>query len=353
MQQFLQRLQNLQKKIASTEITVLSNPNDIAYFTGFLTLLPSEREAILLVTTSSVVLLHAAFSPVEKFEGIIYHPRCSSAYIVEQIKKLMESGRTKILIDPSTLFVEEYQPLLLIEVLEVASLQREIIWELRHVKDAAELEIMKQAASLTRQAYGHVEKLFAVGVTEKELAFEIEFFIKKQGGELGFPSIVAFGEHGSLPHHQPTDTALTQNTAVLIDLGAKVAGYSGDMTRTVWFGNTPDPEFLKIEKIVRDAYDVTFTLVQKKRDATAADFDLAARTLIDESGFGNEYIHTTGHGLGLDVHESPSIYKNNQTKILPNMVITIEPGIYLPGKFGYRYENTVLITSDSAVELTK
>ncbi len=350
--QFLNRINSLQKNITSTDIFLLSNPSDIAYFTGFSTLLPSEREAIVLVTNTTCLLLHAAFSPVEKVAGFEYYPRCSPSDITTKITDLSLAGKNKIWTDSQTLFVEEYLPLLSIKELEVVQMDRNTIWQLRHIKDDAEQQVSTLAAQLTNKAYQYVSQLFKVGVTEKELAFEIEFFIKKNNSELGFPSIVAFGEHASLPHHQPTDTKLSENTAILIDLGAKINGYSGDMTRTIWFGKNPDSEFLKVEKIIHSAYKNALETVQKKRDLTASELDLTVRTLIEESGYGKQFIHTTGHGLGLDVHESPSIYKTNDTKILPGMVITIEPGIYLPGKFGYRYENTILITADTAIELT-
>ena len=142
---------------------------------------------------------------------------------------------------------------------------------------------------------------------------------------------------------------------ILIDLGATVNGYHGDMSRTVWFGKKPSPEFLKVEEVVKAAYQEAVSALKNRQgqQILAKDLDQAARGVITQAGYGKNFIHTTGHGLGLDIHENLSLNWNNEQPILPQMVITIEPGIYLEGKFGYRYENMVVVNDDGAMELMR
>src|SRR6185369_4782244 len=127
-----------------------------------------------------------------------------------------------------------------------------------------------------------------------------------------FPTIVAFGAHATLPHHQPGATKLTSETSVLIDCGASVEGYNSDITRTVWFGKKTTPDYLKVKDIVDRAYQIGIECLQQRdlqnKTLTAKDIDVAVRGFISDAGYGNEYIHTTGHGIGLEVHEPPSVY---------------------------------------------
>lgn len=192
------------------------------------------------------------------------------------------------------------------------------------------------------------------GITEIEVKKRISnLFELNNILDLAFPIIVAFGPNSALPHHQPGEKILQNNMTVLIDIGAKVSDYCADMTRTIWFGKQKSERFIEIESIVLQAYkEVINKMDDRKTSIKANDLDNAARTYIVSKGYGNQFIHTTGHGLGLSIHEPPSISWSNQTNIEPNMIITIEPGIYLNDEFGYRYENTVLVTKDGTKELT-
>lgn len=350
---FLQRIHSLQKTLMPNQGMLISKAADVAYFTGFMTLVPEEREAFFLITPTSASMIYAAFSPIEKLTGITYQSQPSPKTLHNTVLTLQQAGMQELLIDSRNLFVHEYQSLSAIPDLKLTPFERQQIWQLRQIKDSAELQTITAAGKLTKEAYDAVTKLFADGITERELSYEIEAFIKKNGGELAFPIIVAFGPHSSLPHHQPTHTKLTQETAVLIDLGAKVDHYCADMTRTVWYGKNPAPDFTTIELTVLQAYKNALTQTQQKSIVlTAADIDQVARTTISDAGYGEQFIHTTGHGLGLEIHEQPSLYKNNTTPLAVGMALTIEPGIYLENRFGYRHENTVLLTSSEMIEVT-
>lgn len=230
------------------------------------------------------------------------------------------------------------------------------------VKVDTEIEALAHANHITHNAITFALSQLTAGMTEQDIQLLIEKNMREQGAfELAFPTIVAFGDHSALPHHQPSNRPLRGNDAVLIDCGAKWQHYCADVTRTVWFGNTPDPEFAKIENVVKNAYQkavvscklsvVSTVESQHAAPLQATSLDKTARDLITAAGYGQQFIHTTGHGVGLYIHEQPSLNLHNETVLKPGMVITIEPGIYLEGKFGYRFENSIALTENSAQEL--
>lgn len=359
---FYERISRLTQKIQPQQALLLSRPTDIAYFTGFEHLVPEERESFLLITPHQHLFCHTSFSPYSASSGIKTFPSSNLAHIKKRISEIHQKERIDtLLIDKKNLTIQEYETLTGLDFLEVAGLDRQLIWQLRTIKDRAEIETLTQAAEMTSQAMYFALDSLKAGMTEIGVREIIEQQLRELGStQPAFPTIVAFGANSALPHHQPTKKILENEMAVLIDMGATVNGYHGDMTRTVWFGDTPHPEFATIQKVVKDAYQAALSLFAAKKDQPgrelspikAKDLDTAARQLIKKAGFGNEFIHTTGHGLGLDLHETLSLNWSNSQPILPGMVITIEPGIYLEGKFGYRYENTVVVTQDGVKRIT-
>lgn len=349
------RIKQLSQFLNKDQAVLLSTPTDITYLTGFAHLVPEERESLLLITPSTNIFFHASFSPFESPSGVNSIKGCSLQKVAAEVKKLhQENDLGELLIDKSSLFVNEYESLEKLSFLEIAGFDRQHIWKLRTIKDKGELENLKKAAQITSRAIASTLKSLKVGMTEIQLKEIIETELKKAGSEKpSFPTIVAFGPNSALPHHQPTDTVLKPEMPILIDLGATVNDYHGDMSRTIWFGKKPAAEFLKIEKIVKAAYKAALDFLANRKDkqVLARELDQAARSTIKKAGYGKEFIHTTGHGLGLDIHENLSLNWNNIQPILPQMVITIEPGIYLENKFGYRHENMILVTKSGAKEL--
>jgi len=327
-------LATLQKTITAQTAVLIANPHHIQYLTGFESLAPGEREAFLLVQEHKTTLLYASFSPVEKLPEITYVPTCSIAAVLEQITTNMP-----LAVDMQTITAAEYIQLQQ-SAHTLSNWDEQTIWQLRMRKNEQELAMINEAVEITKQVLENALQTLQPGMSELDVRRSIDAQLFLAGADAtAFPSIVAFDEHSALPHHQPTDKTLANNTAVLIDCGAKVRGYCADMTRTIWFGTTPDPEFVKIKTVVEKAFAAAQTATKQKKP-TAKSIDDAARSVIVKSGYGPQFIHTTGHGLGLSIHEPPSLNTRSEQVLEPGMVFTIEPGIYLPGKFGVRWEET-------------
>jgi Xaa-Pro aminopeptidase len=352
-QEYVQRLTHLQKNLPAQTAWLLTSAYDIAYYTGFKCLVPEERDALLVVMPEYVGLMYATFSPIETPELITRLPGCSPAKVLEHLTGIREHHHlNELWIDPTTLLVSEYHQLEKLGV-SMKTGDKKMIWHQRMIKDEQELAAMRTAGRLAEQVMAEVVSSLKMGLSELEVQRQLDVRLRELGAEKeAFPTIVAFGASSALPHHQPTSAVLSKETPVLIDFGVIIDGYRSDMTRTVWFGEQPSQEFKKVEQIIMDAYQAAL-----RRAAvwpmTAADIDLAARQPITNAGYGQQFIHTTGHGIGLDIHEPPSVNWQNKLELKPGVIITIEPGIYLEGLFGYRYENTIELRQAGAVELTK
>lgn len=355
----LQKIQKvLTKDFGKLTALLLTNPSDITYFSQFKFLTPWQREAFLVIKPEEATLWHASFSPVTRLRSLTYQPTSAIHKLHQALAQEVGSGQVQnLVLDTTRLFADEYQKLQKISGLKLQNLDRKLIWSQRSHKDQTEQALMTKAAWITRKVMQDVRSQLKSGMSERDVRKLIDQALDNEGGEqVAFPTIVAFGKHTALPHHQPTHTKLTDNTPVLIDMGAALGGYRADMTRSFWFGSQPHPTFVKIEQTVRRAADTALELltksVQNQQPITAAQLDQAARRIINQAGWGPNFVHTTGHGLGLDIHEEPSINRNNSQSLRNNMAITIEPGIYLEGLFGYRHENTFLIKDDEVVNLT-
>ncbi|WP_068468675.1 M24 family metallopeptidase [Candidatus Protochlamydia phocaeensis] len=226
--------------------------------------------------------------------------------------------------------------------------------QMRLIKDEEEIRCLKQAAHLGYQGYEQVINLLRQGVKEAELAFELEFFWKKRGAQkLAFDSIIAFGVNSSMPHYRAGQTELQSGDHVLIDIGVVYQYYHSDMTRVSYFG-TPHPTIQTIYSIVEEAQQKAFDLCIP--GTPIGKLDEAARSFITSKGYGEHFTHSLGHGIGLDIHEPPTLRSQGpyaNSPLQPGMVITIEPGIYLPGIGGVRLEDTILITDKGYENLTR
>jgi Xaa-Pro aminopeptidase len=224
-----------------------------------------------------------------------------------------------------------------------------LIENLRLVKDAGEIEKIRASVLTNSNALDAALKQFKVGMKESELAAEIDYQNRKLGAEApAFDTIVAAGERAALPHAHPGGTAIGPGI-LLIDMGAFQAGYASDMTRMVHVG-PPAPKYKKAYRAVLEAQLAAIAAV--KPGATTNAVDRAARSTLTQHGLEREFIHSTGHGLGLEIHELPRIGRKDKTRLAEGMAITIEPGIYIEGWGGIRIEDTVLVTAKGCEILT-
>jgi Xaa-Pro aminopeptidase len=214
--------------------------------------------------------------------------------------------------------------------------------QIRMIKEQSEINSIKRAALIARNAFTKVYSLIKIGISEKELQIELDYQMLKHGAQKNaFETIVASGVNTSFPHHRPTDKKIEDGDFLMIDFGACVDGYNSDCTYTFLIGDRTDEE--------RDFYNALFYAQTFAREfvapnrTKAKDIDKRARDELAKYGLDKYFIHLTGHGVGLDIHELPNIDPSNDTLIVPNMVFTIEPGIYIPGKYGVRIEQTILV----------
>ncbi|HEX2979685.1 MAG TPA: Xaa-Pro peptidase family protein [Anaerolineaceae bacterium] len=222
---------------------------------------------------------------------------------------------------------------------------------LRLCKEPEEIEAMRQAAVVAQQALSATLPLVKVGMTERDLARELVLQLFRAGSdpEMPFAPIVASGPNSANPHAVPSDRKLTPGDLVIIDWGASVSGYFSDLTRTIGIGQV-DAKLAHIAQVVAQANAAGRAAGKPGLPAGAVDH--AARKVIDEAGFGQYFIHRTGHGLGMEAHEEPYMFGENQQVLKPGMVYTVEPGIYLPGVGGVRIEDDVAVTERASESLS-
>jgi Xaa-Pro aminopeptidase len=219
-----------------------------------------------------------------------------------------------------------------------------LVEKLRAVKDAGEIDKIRAAAQLADAALEEVLAGGLVGRTEQEIALEIEFAIRRRGAEgVSFRPIIASAEHGALPHAVPRDVAIAPDTLVVIDWGAQLDGYASDCTRTFATGDL-DPRDRAIYDVVLRAQEAA--LAALRPGPTGKEIDAIARAIIDDAGHAEHFGHGLGHGVGLEVHEGPRLSKQGSDVLAAGNIVTVEPGVYLPGAVGVRIEDLVAITPE-------
>ena len=212
--------------------------------------------------------------------------------------------------------------------------------ELRRVKDAEELATIAEASKLADAAWTWALERGLAGRPERDVARGTEARIRELGGDPSFPAIVAAGPNGALPHAEPGEREIGRGELVVFDMGAKLDGYCSDGTRTFATGD-PGEEASAVYEVVRQAQQAALEAI--RAGVKGEDIDTAARTLIDEAGYGERFGHALGHGVGLEVHEGPRLSQRSDDVLAPGEVVTVEPGVYLPGNLGVRIEYFVVV----------
>jgi len=226
-----------------------------------------------------------------------------------------------------------------------------LVESLRAVKEEEELACMERAAEMADAAFEHIVSVVHPGMKEKEVAWEIERFLRERGsGKLPFEIIVASGPNAALPHALPTERVIGSGEPVVLDFGARVGGYCSDFTRTLCLG-TQDGDFARVYDLVLGAQLTALATLEAGMSGTQA--DQLARTVIEQGGYGDAFGHGLGHGVGLDVHEAPRLGSNSADILCEGMTFTVEPGVYLVEWGGVRIEDTVVLQGGKPRRLTK
>ncbi|HPU00485.1 MAG TPA: Xaa-Pro peptidase family protein [Bacillota bacterium] len=341
----LKRLQEELKK-RSLDAILITHPANRFYISGF-----SGSNGVLLISAGEAFLF-TDFRYLEQAEKQSPHFKVCSwkGKLSEALQPYVSAAGWK-----SLAFEEEHVTYALhrelkeglaLELLPVKGL----VEELRAVKSEDEVEILRRGAAIMDQAFEFLLNLIKPGMTEKEVALELEYYLRRQGSEGSlFSYIVASGERGSLPHGIASDKPLRRGELVTVDFTGTFNSYATDMTRTIALGE-PGARAREIYEAVRLAQQEAREKIRP--GMTGVEADALARDLIKEAGFGEYFGHGLGHGLGLEVHEQPVLSPRSESTLVPGMVVTIEPGIYIPGWGGVRIEDMVLITSGGAESLT-
>ncbi|MGH2907202.1 MAG: M24 family metallopeptidase [Solirubrobacterales bacterium] len=341
-----QRLARLRAEIAEREFDQLlvTNLDNVRYLSGFTgtngTLLVGAADAFLLTDFRYVIQAGEQAPEFETVDGAS-EPR----------KALAERFAAKVGFDDADMRVQGFENLKkeLAEGVELVPASG-AVEQLRTVKDDGELDVIARAAAIADSIYATLAEGGLVGRSEKDVAWRIEWLARERGAEgISFPPIVAAGAHGALPHAEPRDRKIEPGELVVLDLGVVVGGYCSDCTRTFATGPIAG-EAKEVYEIVRDAQQAALEAIAIGADCKAV--DAAARDLITQAGYGEQFGHSTGHGVGVEVHELPTLSTRSETALAEHNVVTVEPGIYVDGEFGVRIEDLVVVADDGPRILT-
>ena len=341
------KLQWLRNKMSSLDLQglILTNPVNIRYLTNI------EAEGILLLTRKDNIYItdaryiEAVHSTLTLYDEIIvYDVHDVSKDDYENFFMFCENvgfEENDISYAKYKEYIRKYKIHNLVET-------EHIIEKQRMIKDEEEIKNIEKACEITDNCFSYILNYIKPGITEKQIANEIEEYYKQRTDGLSFDTIVASGENTSKPHAVPTNRKIQEKDIITIDMGCKVNGYCSDMTRTFFVGEVPEE--------IKTIYD----LVLKNQVQTLESYKDGASTRLLTKMVENDFklnnydlIHSLGHGVGLEIHEPPYVSYTSDTQLKENMIVTDEPGIYIPGKFGVRIEDTVQITKFGCISLTK
>lgn len=373
---FQTRRQNLISNIAkqNMQAVLINSPSNLYYYTGFT---GGEAWFIIPVTKASdkkfdklpdkscngyMITDSRYYEQVEKECPDLTLVRMEnggySSYVRDLLNQMCLDGLLMTAESADDLLIAVESSLNLAQYLKLCEacpkykfkLANDAIMQSRMVKDETELQMLTRAEAIGDAAFTHILDRIKPGITEKEIALELEFFMKRQGAtKLSFDTIVASGSNSSMPHAQVTNRKIVNGDFVTMDFGCVYEGYCSDMTRTIAVGE-PTAEMKKVYQIVLDANLRAMEGI--KEGVRCNEIDAIARNHIKESGYGEYFGHGLGHGVGLDIHEEPRFSPKCDVITKENMVITDEPGIYLPGQFGVRIEDLVVVKKNGYQKLS-
>ncbi|MFA6017023.1 MAG: Xaa-Pro peptidase family protein [Patescibacteria group bacterium] len=352
------RVQKLQKILQEKNLDgfLVSNFYNILYLTGFKTLTDNEREGWGMVTKKNIYLFTDSRYIINN-KSLILKLITPKKGLIKHLQEIVEQEKIERLgFEGDDLNVNELQRIKeYLPTVETVSLEKLII-KIREIKDDEEISSLRTACKIADQCLTEVVKTIKPGISEKEIAFGIEFWLKEKGYDFSFYPIVAVDKNSAVPHYDTrngTNEKVKKNSIILIDYGAKFNDYHSDTTRMIFTGK-PTAEMINTYTALLNAQEKT---IQKlKTDNNPVSIDQYCRKVLTTNYplLPTTYPHSTGHGVGLQIHEFPKISFTSTDILLPNQVVTIEPGVYFEGKWGMRIEDTVLIKEGKQIEvLTK
>lgn len=328
---------------------LITNEINLLYFTGF----PGATFLLIPENGESIIYVHGTNYEQAKAEGEGFRVELVKlgGNLMEEVAAQVKGFRIERLAVDALSF-EDYEKLMkgLKDETKV-KMQNKLVWELRKVKYAREIELMQKAGELTSEGMKTAYEVIKPHIREYEVAAEIEYTMRKKGSwGTAFETIVASGVRSAFPHGGCTDRKIQKGDLVVVDIGASYQHYRSDMTRTVTAGE-PSAKQRKLYKIVKTAQEKAFQAVKPK--AKAKEIDGIARKVIEDAGHGEYFVHGLGHGVGLEVHEPPTLSQESRDRVNIGNIVTIEPGIYIVGFGGIRIEDTVIVQKNNAERLTK
>lgn len=319
------------------------------YLSGF----SGSTSAVLVTRTSAIFFTDFRYreQSAEEVEGfeIRETPKSLILTLVREARRL---NVTRLAFEPTRILFQVYRDIK--RRYSTVELKAADGWveSLREVKDTGEIDTIREATAIAEKAYLDVVTRLKEGMREREAAAELDFMMRRYGADASaFETIVLFGERSALPHGQPGDRRLRNGDIVLMDFGARLRGYHSDLTRTIAFGKMPSRKFKTIYNTVLDAQ--LAAIEGLRPEMRAHELDGIARCCIEERGFGESFGHGLGHGVGLEVHERPHVSTRCRKPIEASMVLTIEPGVYIPEIGGVRIEDVVVVTDDGCEVLSE
>lgn len=345
-----ERIAKLQSELSENEAFLITGNSNRLYLTGF-----NSSAGVVYISKKSAVLF-IDFRYFEKAKSVVNSCNVKLANnALSEVVQLSRDEKIKtVFVETNTVSISEhgyYQKLF--ENIEVSSDKKLDIklGKMRLIKSKEELNCIADAQELTDKTFDYIRNRISVGKTEREIMLDMEFFMRSQGADgVSFDFIVVSGKNSSLPHGVPTDKKIETGDFVTMDFGALKNGYRSDMTRTVAIGNI-SAEQKNVYDTVLKAQKAALSVI--RAGITCCDADKTARDIIYDSGYKGCFGHSLGHGVGIDIHESPNLSPNNKSILQCGNIVTVEPGIYIENKFGVRIEDMVYVTEDGCINLTK
>lgn len=344
------RLDVLRDRLAANEVDALLSLDAVT--NGYLSNFSGSTSAVIATANRAILVTDFRYREQARAEVSGFELReASDSYMREVCQALSDTGAHRVGFEPDRMTVKSYREvqdwLSTVELVGVDGL----VSQLRMYKDSGELDKIRRAAAVASDVVKEIPSVVKEGMSERDLAAEIEYLIRSKGADGGsFDPIALFGDRSSLPHGKPSDRRLALGDIVLVDLGARCNGYNSDLTRTWVYHRIQTARTKGIYEIVKSAQEAALTAL--RAGMSCAEFDAAGRNVIGKSGYGDNFGHGLGHGVGLEVHEAPRISAQSTDQLEEGMVITVEPGIYIPGEGGVRIEDLVLVTSTGCEVLT-